>query len=348
MAPQLTTTKGFSLRLPLWWRIRATSSLPVPFSPVMRTVLETWAARSTTASTSCMAALMAMKFSRWKRTPARAPQRQVLPHEELVLPPDLLVPAALLDRQGHELGEAFEEFAIRLAECLRAARVVEVDRPDHLAAAVERDAEDGTKPEVEDALGERVGSEGASAMRRLPPLRATRSTARRLYPKARSRVSGSSTPYSTTGTSDPDSARSNTPRSAPSCSTASAMACRVSSVRSVREARSFPTERRRSLVGRPGRLWADAAQPPHLEPERPLPQAMVPEPPAGLDRLGEPLLDRCLGSASPSSSERCEIDRGRRPLGRCRERGERGQRLGSQLQSRRHPAGDELDLGREE
>ena len=46
MAAGLTGTNGFSHRGPWRWMARATSSLPVPLSPVMRTVAfvrATWA-----------------------------------------------------------------------------------------------------------------------------------------------------------------------------------------------------------------------------------------------------------------------------------------------------------------
>jgi hypothetical protein len=44
MAAQLTSTKGLSLRFDRLWMARATSSLPVPFSPVMSTHPEVGAA----------------------------------------------------------------------------------------------------------------------------------------------------------------------------------------------------------------------------------------------------------------------------------------------------------------
>jgi hypothetical protein len=49
--PELTATNDFSLRAELLWIARATSSLPVPLSPVMRIVLRlgaAWMIRSKT------------------------------------------------------------------------------------------------------------------------------------------------------------------------------------------------------------------------------------------------------------------------------------------------------------
>ena len=55
MAAQLTSTKGPEARLLLAWSQRATSSLPVPFSPVMRVRVSKAAIRSTTYRTLPMA-----------------------------------------------------------------------------------------------------------------------------------------------------------------------------------------------------------------------------------------------------------------------------------------------------
>ena len=52
MAAQLTWTNASSLRRLLRWMARATSSLPTPLSPVMRTVAFVGAARAT-ASRTC-------------------------------------------------------------------------------------------------------------------------------------------------------------------------------------------------------------------------------------------------------------------------------------------------------
>jgi hypothetical protein len=51
MAPQLMGTKGRLLRRLLWWMARATSSLPVPVSPRMRTVASRWATRAAWSKT---------------------------------------------------------------------------------------------------------------------------------------------------------------------------------------------------------------------------------------------------------------------------------------------------------
>ncbi len=45
MAAQLTAMKGFSARGPLAWMKRASTSLPVPVSPVTSTETEAWLAR---------------------------------------------------------------------------------------------------------------------------------------------------------------------------------------------------------------------------------------------------------------------------------------------------------------
>ena len=82
-----------------------------------------------------------------------APQRQVLAHQLLVGALHLLVAAALLDRHRHQVREALEQAAVGGVERAGAPRVVEVDS---------------------------AGSLGASLTSRLPPLRATRSTTRRL------------------------------------------------------------------------------------------------------------------------------------------------------------------------
>ena len=59
-APQLRATKGRSRRSELKWIARATSSLPVPDSPVMRIVLLVGAIVSTRSNTACMGLLRPM------------------------------------------------------------------------------------------------------------------------------------------------------------------------------------------------------------------------------------------------------------------------------------------------
>jgi hypothetical protein len=56
-AAQLTATKGCSRRGDRWWSARATSSLPVPDSPVMSTVASLSATRLIIATVSLMASL---------------------------------------------------------------------------------------------------------------------------------------------------------------------------------------------------------------------------------------------------------------------------------------------------
>ena len=56
MAPQSTTTTGFSRRPLSSWRVWATISLPVPLSPVMRTVVSVRAILRAVASRDSMAA----------------------------------------------------------------------------------------------------------------------------------------------------------------------------------------------------------------------------------------------------------------------------------------------------
>ena len=52
MAAQLTFTNGMSCCALRKWIARATSSLPVPVSPVMSTVLFDWAMRSAWSTTA--------------------------------------------------------------------------------------------------------------------------------------------------------------------------------------------------------------------------------------------------------------------------------------------------------
>ena len=54
MAPQLIATKGRRARGLRSWIVRATSSLPQPDSPVMKTVASVGATRSIIRYTSCM------------------------------------------------------------------------------------------------------------------------------------------------------------------------------------------------------------------------------------------------------------------------------------------------------
>ena len=63
MAAQLTLTKGLSARFELAWIARATSSLPVPLSPVMSTVVSVGAMRTMRPSTSRTAAERPMMLS---------------------------------------------------------------------------------------------------------------------------------------------------------------------------------------------------------------------------------------------------------------------------------------------
>ena len=56
-AAQLTATKRWSRRGPAAWMARATSSLPVPVSPSMRTVVRELATRAISSSTLRIAAL---------------------------------------------------------------------------------------------------------------------------------------------------------------------------------------------------------------------------------------------------------------------------------------------------
>ncbi len=60
IAAQLTATNGPWLRRPRAWSARATTSLPVPLSPVTRTVASDAATRARRSSTSCIAGLLPM------------------------------------------------------------------------------------------------------------------------------------------------------------------------------------------------------------------------------------------------------------------------------------------------
>ncbi len=58
MAPQLMPTNGLLPRGPALWRARATTSLPVPLSPVMRTGTSVSFTRSMSAYTRRIASLV--------------------------------------------------------------------------------------------------------------------------------------------------------------------------------------------------------------------------------------------------------------------------------------------------
>jgi len=62
MAAQLMATKGWSLRLLSRCRARATIPLPVPLSPLMKTLESVSAARATASKTRFMASLGPMMF----------------------------------------------------------------------------------------------------------------------------------------------------------------------------------------------------------------------------------------------------------------------------------------------
>ena len=64
-APQFTATNGRSLRGERTWMARATSSLPVPDSPVISTVLPVGAIVSTISNTCSMALLFPMMLANW-------------------------------------------------------------------------------------------------------------------------------------------------------------------------------------------------------------------------------------------------------------------------------------------
>ncbi len=64
MAPQLTTTNGPSRRGLAKWMARATSSLPVPLSPVMRTVPSTRAIFSMSWKTEFIRPLVPTMFEK--------------------------------------------------------------------------------------------------------------------------------------------------------------------------------------------------------------------------------------------------------------------------------------------
>ena len=83
-------------------------------------------------------------------------QLEVLVHQLLVGAPDLLLALAVLDRDRHELGEAFEQSALGVAEHFRAPGVVEIDRADDPSAQEHRHAHDRAQPHVDHALGERA------------------------------------------------------------------------------------------------------------------------------------------------------------------------------------------------
>ena len=55
-------------RLPATWIARATSSLPVPLSPVIRMLIRVSLTRSIRSNTACMASEVPMMFWYWSRS----------------------------------------------------------------------------------------------------------------------------------------------------------------------------------------------------------------------------------------------------------------------------------------
>ncbi len=64
IAAALKATKRWSARALLWCRVRAISSLPVPVSPWIRTVLFIGAMSSSVENTCCIAVLWPMMLSK--------------------------------------------------------------------------------------------------------------------------------------------------------------------------------------------------------------------------------------------------------------------------------------------
>ncbi len=77
-APQFTATNGPSRRAPCVWMARATISLPVPLSPVSKTLAGASATRRTISITSCIAALFPTMSPSAERALALGAQRAVL------------------------------------------------------------------------------------------------------------------------------------------------------------------------------------------------------------------------------------------------------------------------------
>ena len=73
-AAQLNATNGPVLRGPRWCTARATSSLPVPLSPVISTVASVSARRASIAYTSCITGLSPIMSTggRWRATVSRS------------------------------------------------------------------------------------------------------------------------------------------------------------------------------------------------------------------------------------------------------------------------------------
>ena len=84
---QFTATNGASLRLEWLWMYRATTSLPTPLSPVIRTLAGLSAARAAMASSSVMAALATTKLGCSRGAPARAGDADEMACMVCVLPP---------------------------------------------------------------------------------------------------------------------------------------------------------------------------------------------------------------------------------------------------------------------
>ena len=84
-APQLSATNGRSLRGELKWIARATSSLPVPHSPVMSTVLLVGAIVSTSWNTASIGVAAADDVRELVRRLERALEQHVLLLQPLAL-----------------------------------------------------------------------------------------------------------------------------------------------------------------------------------------------------------------------------------------------------------------------
>ena len=84
-APQFSATNGRSCRGELKWIARATSSLPVPDSPVISTVLLVGAIVSISWKTASIGSLRPMMFENWCVRVQRALQQHVLLLQPLAL-----------------------------------------------------------------------------------------------------------------------------------------------------------------------------------------------------------------------------------------------------------------------
>jgi len=126
-AAQLTATKGSLARALAAWMPRATSSLPVPVSPSIRTAIGDAAALSISRKTEAMGAPVPIMGS---KLPRRARSRRNTPTWARSCSAEAFSCSqrrALLDRHRHAPGQRGEQGEIAVAEGSAAAAVHDLD-----------------------------------------------------------------------------------------------------------------------------------------------------------------------------------------------------------------------------